>query len=256
MTATEPLGLLALLGVGLLAGTINAVAGGGSLLVFPLLVALGIPPLAANATGSAALWPGSLSSALGFLPQIRRTGRYLGVLLLPTVLGSLLGAYLLVRTSAQAFRLAVPLLVGVATLLLSLQPLLRRRAAAAGGRMPTWLGAVLQFFICVYGGYFGAGMGILMLAVLGLCIEGDIHELNALKSWLSVLVNVLASAAFVSERLVSYVPMVAVAVGAITGGYVMARAAPRIDPNRLRLSIVAYGLVLTGWFTMRALSAP
>lgn len=249
---SSPLALASLFLVGALASALNAVAGGGSLLVFPLLVALGVPELSANATGAAALWPGSLSSALGFLPQLRRTGAFLRVLLVPTILGSLLGAFLLVRTSAQAFRLAVPVLVGVATLLLALQPLLKRRAVASGRQMPAWLGALLHFVICIYGGYFGAGMGILMLAVMGLCIDGDLHELNALKAWLALLVNVLAMGAFVLQGLVVLVPALVLAAGAISGGYLMARLAPRLHADKLRRAVVVFGLILTVWFAQRA----
>jgi uncharacterized protein len=176
LAGQHPLALLALFCVGVLACGINAVAGGGSLVAFPVLVALGVPPLAANATNAVALWPGSLSSAFGFLEQLKRTGRYLWVLVLPTVLGSLFGAWLLTHTPERLFAMVVPALILLATLLLAFQPQIRKRVLAGRAQVPTAVGVLLQFLVSVYGGYFGAGMGIIMLAVFGLFIHGSMHD--------------------------------------------------------------------------------
>ena len=234
--------------VGALAGAINAVAGGGSLLSFPLLVAFGVSPLVANATNSLSLWPGSLSSALGFVNLLPKTRPYLLPLLVPTLLGGAIGACLLVSTSDALFRLVVPALLLVATLLLALQPALRKRSAGKPRTTPRWVGLALQLLISVYGGYFGAGMGILMLSVFGLFIEANLHELNALKTWLSLAVNLVASALFLSRGLVALAPGLSLMAGSIAGGYLAARHSQRLRPGAIRAVTIAFGAAMTLWF--------
>jgi hypothetical protein len=243
----NPLALGALFVAGFIASSINAVAGGGSLLSFPLMIGLGVPPLSANATNSVALWPGSLSSAVGFRDQLRNTGRHLWALLPPTIVGSLLGAYLLTHTPERLFALIVPGLVLLATLLLAFQPRVRKLVLGGKARVPLFVGATLQFLVSVYGGYFGAGMGIVMLAVFGLFIQGNLHELNGLKAWLGVAINLVASLFFLGEGLLWLVPGAAVMLGAILGGYVSARVSQRVDPEKLRKVVVAYGVFMTVW---------
>ncbi len=245
----EPLAMAVLFVVGALAASMNALAGGGSLIAFPAQIALGASALHANATCSAALWLGGLGSALGYYSQLHKTRRYLGLLALPSALGSLVGAWLLTITSEQLFARVVPALVLLATLLLALRPWLRPAGARS---VPVWLAVLGQFLICVYGGYFGAAMGILMLALMGLFIEGDLHQLNALKMWLAMIVNVVATAAFVWQGLVQLKPMLAIAAGALLGGYLAARLAQRIDPDRLRIFVVILGFALSLWFAYRA----
>jgi hypothetical protein len=248
-------------GLGAVAAGITAVAGGGTLLSFPVLVALGWPAVIANATNAASLWPGSLGSALGFRDERSRATirRHLPLLLVPTFLGSALGALLLTASGERLFRLLVPGLVLLSTVLLWLQPRLRRhrQAAATLGaaprRLPTWAVLLLQLFIGVYGGYFGAGMGILMLALLGLYIEGDLHEHNALKAWLGVAVNLLASVIFFWQGLIDLPAGAAMALGAVLGGYAAARLSLRVKADALRLVIVVIGALLSLWFTLRAL---
>ena len=250
----HPLALAALFGVGLLASAINAVAGGGSLLSFPVLVALGVPPLAANATNSVALWPGSLASAYGFRDQLARTKPHLRYLMLPTVVGALFGAWLLTHTPERLFDFVVPLLVLLATLLLAFQARIRKAVLGKKARVPVALGVFLQFLVSVYGGYFGAGMGIVMLAVFGLFIEGTLHELNAMKAWLGVAINLVASMFFLGEGLLWLVPGFSIMAGAIAGGYLSARLSQRVDPDKLRRGIVVLGAALTVWFFRAALS--
>jgi uncharacterized membrane protein YfcA len=235
---------------GALAAALNAVAGGGTLLTFPVLMAFGASALHANATCSAALWLGGLASAFGYSAQFGKTRRYLRTLLWPSVLGSALGAWLLSRTSESVFKLVVPALVLVATALLAAQPYLRPKEPSR--RIPPWLGMVLQFLICTYGGYFGAGMGILMLAMMGLFMEGDLHQFNALKAWLAVLVNVIATLMFLYQGLVQIKPMVALSVGALLGGYLAARGVQKVDPSRLRAGVVTLGLALSAWCAWQA----
>lgn len=258
----DPLRLLGLLLAGAVASAINAVAGGGTLVSFPILIALGLPEVTANATNSAALWTGSLGSALGFRgrgaspaedPARPALRRQLLLLLVPTLLGSAAGAALLGLSGERAFRIAVPGLVLLATVLLALQPRIKRWALAGKRRLPTWASLFLQLLICVYGGYFGAGMGILMLALFGLYVEGDLHTHNALKAWLGVAVNLLASLLFFWQGLVDLPAAGALVVGAVLGGYGAARLSLRLEAESLRRGVVVLGSVLALWFTLRAL---
>jgi hypothetical protein len=250
----HPAALLALFCAGAVASGINAVAGGGSLLSFPLLIALGMPKLEANATNSVALWPGSLASAFGFRGQLARTKRQLPHLVPPTIAGSLFGSWLLTHTPARLFDFVVPVLVLAATSLLALQPKMRKLVLGRKAHVPVSVGMILQFLVAVYGGYFGAGMGIIMLAVFGLFVEGTLHELNGLKAWLGVAINLVASMFFLHEGLLWFVPGFALMLGAITGGYLSARFSQRVDPEKLRKGVVALGSLMTLWFTWSAIA--
>lgn len=249
--AETPLGLVALALAGAIAGAVNTVAGGGSLVSFPALIGLGLPSLPANATNSVALWPGSLAGAIGLLNKLRHRKRTLLVYMIPTVLGSVVGVWALVRTGEDLFNVLVPVLILGATLLLAFQKRLRAWATERNKRLGPGAALGLQFGVAVYGGYFGAGMGILMLAVLGLAIEGDIHELNAFKNWLGLLINMVASVLLLAQGLVQPVPGLALGLGAIVGGYAAGRLSQRVDPDKLRRVIVVYGFGMSAWFMLR-----
>jgi len=248
----HPLALFVLFTSGFLASSINAVAGGGSLVTFPLFVACGVPPLSANATTAVALWPGSLASAFGYRDQLAAAKRNLPYLAPPTVLGGLLGAWLLTHTPARLFNFVVPVLILLATSLLAFQAQIRAKVLGSKARLSLPMGILLQFLISIYGGYFGAGMGIIMLALFGLFVDGTLHEHNALKNGLAVTVNIVASLFFLQAGLLWIVPGLFCMSGAITGGYVSARLATRIDPVKLRRFIVALGLTMTAWFVLQA----
>ncbi len=251
MTPFQAVGLVA---VGAIASGINAVAGGGSLLSFPYLVGLHIPDVMANATNSVGLWPGSLAGGLGFAKRLGGARESLRTLVAPTVVGSTVGAFLLLHTSDAAFRRVIPFLILLAAVLLLLQP---RVKALVGGRvLPRWAAPLLQLFIAVYGGFFGAGMGIMMLALLALTLDGDLHELNAVKNWLSLLINVVCSAVFLVKRLVLPLEGGLLVVGSLVGGYAAARLSQRFDPARLRPLIAVYGLGTAAWFFWRAFGTP
>lgn len=238
---------------GALAAAVNAVAGGGSLLSFPALIALGVPPLAANATNSLALWPGSLASALGFANHWASIRHLFLWMLLPSALGAALGAWLLVNTSERLFSLIVPILLLVASILLAFQPRLRNAIAVRKIHIPLAAALFLQFFVSVYGGYFGAGMGILMLAIFGFVSRGSIHELNALKTPIGVVINLVASIVFIGKGVIVFGPCVALMIGAVAGGYLSAKYSQRIDANRLRKAIFIYGIGMTIWFGFQTL---
>jgi uncharacterized membrane protein YfcA len=237
--------------VGAAASGINAVAGGGSLISFPSLIGMGLAARIANATNSVGLFPGSLAGALGFRNLFEKTGRHLKLLLLPTALGSVVGAWLLLVTNESVFKMVIPGLILLASVLLLLQPKVKQ-LVGHGKKLPPWAGVLLQFLVSVYGGYFGAGMGIMMLACFALYIDGNINELNAVKNWLSLLVNFACSVVFFFERMVDLVPALWIVGGALVGGFVAARVSQRFNPDRFRMAIGIYGLVMTGYFTYKA----
>jgi uncharacterized membrane protein YfcA len=252
LSGQHPLALILLFVAGVVASSINAVAGGGSLLTFPLFVAFGVPALSANATTAVALWPGSLASAFGYRGQLAAAKRHLPYLVPPTILGSLFGAWLLTHTPARLFNFVVPVLILLATMLLAFQSQIRTKVLGSKARLSVPMGIILQFLLSVYGGYFGAGMGIIMLALFGLFVEGTLHEHNALKNGLAVTVNIVASLFFLRSGLLWIVPGLFCMFGAITGGYVSARLATRVDPVKLRRFIVALGCSMTLWFIWQA----
>jgi uncharacterized membrane protein YfcA len=251
----ESLSVLALAGVFLasvLGGGVNAIAGGGTLLTFPALVGLGVPALTANATSTVALWPGALSSMWGYRGELGGARAWVARLTLPSVLGGALGAWLLLRTPPDRFARIVPFLVLGATLLFlaqgSLMRRLRERGAGAAApvdgdpQVAPWLFILAQFAIGVYGGYFGAGIGILMLAGLGLMGFTNIHRMNGLKNWGAVCMNVVAAGIFALSGIVNWPVALAMAVGGLLGGYAGSRVAQRVGQQRVRHAIVVIGL--------------
>lgn len=251
------LGLIGLFLAAMLAGAINSVAGGGTLISFPALVAFGLPAILANATNAAALWPGSLSSAFAYREDTLSHRALLPVLLVPSFLGSLLGAVILVATPAETFQKIVPFLVLFATLLFAAQDLLARLAQSSENREErvTWLGRVwgflFQFFVATYGGYFGAGMGILMLGSMSIMGLRDIHRMNGLKTVLGAVINIVSFIFFAFKGLVVWPLAILMAVGAIAGGYSGARLAKRVDQRRLRWFIISVGLVVSLWLFIK-----
>lgn len=237
--------------MGAVASGINAVAGGGSLISYPFLtIGVGIPDILANATNSVALWPGSLGGAIGYWNLIHKTGRYFWNFIGPTIIGSALGAYLLTQTRDADFKRIIPFLILLAAVMLVFQPRIKERAQHAGG-FPLWSGLLIQFAVAVYGGYFGAGMGIMMLGAFALTMEGDIHELNAVKNWLGLFINFVASILFVVKGLVLFNVAVPLTVGSIIGGYASAKISQRFEPEKLRLVIASYGIAMAAYFFYR-----
>ncbi|WP_437691583.1 sulfite exporter TauE/SafE family protein [Sorangium sp. So ce176] len=243
------------------AGVINAVAGGGTLVSFPAAIAAGLAPLAANATNAVALTPASLASAWAYRRELSRDYRVLRVLLLPSLLGGMVGSALLLVTPQRVFDAAVPGLVLLATLLLfwqNLRPAKPSARADAGVvadagvmeefALPSrpWLVFLLQFLVSVYGGYFGAGIGIMMLALLSSFAGNvDIHRMNAIKTVLASLINGVAAIAFVFAGAVDGVATAIMMAAAVVGSFAGAVVARRIAPKKVRWFVVVLGLVLT-----------
>ena len=239
------------------AGVVNSVAGGGTLISFPSLVAFGQSEIVSNATNAGALWPGSLSSAFGYRKDTVLNRNLLALLIVPSLIGALLGALILVTTPPAMFGVVVPFLVLFATLLFAARKSLARKFAkkpmpgesvATLGRI--W-GFLFQLFVATYGGYFGAGMGILMLGSFSVMGLRDIHVMNAMKTALGTLINVTAFAFFATKGLVAWPLAILMAAGAIIGGYVGARSAKHVREDFLQLFIVGVGLVVSLWFFVR-----
>lgn len=239
----------------LAAGAINAVAGGGTLLTFPALLSV-LPERAANVTSTLALIPGSLGSAWGYRAELKACRGLALLLTLPCLIGGAIGALLLVRLPPGVFRALVPWLVLLAALLFALQPRLTARARARGPAGPPTRRArvalvAAQLLIGVYGGYFGAGIGILMLSALGVLGLGSIHQMNALKSYLGLMINAVALALFVAGGEIDYRYGLIMAASAVVGGYAGARLALRVPTAALRGVVVVAGFSLAAYFFSR-----
>jgi uncharacterized membrane protein YfcA len=232
------------------AGLINSIAGGGTLVSFPALIWTGRDAVLANATSTVALWPASVSGAYGFRRELGGGRRWLLLFGAPSLVGSVLGALLLLRTPPGVFARLVPYLVLFATLLIALQdPLSRRlRTEGRGDENPSraWQtgAALFQFFVGVYGGYFGAGIGILMLAALGLLGFSDIHRMNALKNILALGINGVAAALFVFYGAVIWSDVLVMTFAALAGGYCGARLAYKLGRRFVRASVITIGLLM------------
>lgn len=227
------------------AGAINSVAGGGTLLTFPTLVWLGLPSIVANATSTVAIWPGSFGGAWGFRRELRETDAPVLAFAVPSVIGGLLGAVLLRRTPTSLFDTLVPFLILFATLLFMAQEPIQRLIGhrADRHRDTRWLAGAMafQFFIGLYGGYFGAGIGILMLAALGVLGMRDIHQMNGVKNLLAVSINGIAAIYFMSTGMVQWTEVTVMAVGAIAGGVGGAGLARRVGRRAVRWTVIAIG---------------
>jgi uncharacterized membrane protein YfcA len=231
---------------GVWAGMVNTIVGSGTLVTFPVLLALGYPPLTANVSNGLGLVPGSLTGAIGYRRELTGLrGRVLR-LAVPSVLGGLTGAVLLLALPSSAFDAVVPVLVALAVVLVIVQPFLAKRLAARrGGVARTRVGPGLvagTYGTGVYGGYFGAAQGVLLLALLGIAVDDDLQRHNAVKNVLAMLVNLVSGIVFVFVAPVSWPVVGLVALGSILGGLLGARIGRRLPPIVLRGVIVVVGV--------------
>ncbi|WP_037079041.1 sulfite exporter TauE/SafE family protein [Pseudonocardia spinosispora] len=237
--------LVVLAVVGLLAGAVNAVAGGGSMISFPALLAMGITPVTANVTNSVAALPGYAGGSFGYRSELSDQGRRIGRLAAVSVLGAVGGAVTLLTVSPEVFRAIVSWLVLASALMLAVQPRLAgwlsRRRGEGGGRY-----ALLstQFAVSFYGGFFVAGLGIIMLATLGLFLDDTTQRLNALKGVLSLIVGVVSSIAFIALTPVAWGPAALLAATGLVGGRLGVLAARRISAVALRRSVAVWGIAV------------
>ena len=240
-------------GVAFLAGGINSIAGGGSLILFPTLVALGLPTVDANVTNSVAQWPGYLGGVAGFRAEyVGQRGRLIrfGAV---SVLGGIAGCVLLLTTPTSAFDVVVPILVLLASLLLAVQPFVTKRLRKAEDvgrtRDPVWVYVAL-FFATVYGGYFGGALGVILVGVLGLALH-RLKLANALKSALSAITATVTLVIFGIFGPVHWLVVAVAAPASLVGGFLGARVATRIPSTPLRILIVVFGVAVSIYLFLR-----
>jgi uncharacterized membrane protein YfcA len=245
--------IIVLILAGAVAGVMNSIAGGGTLVTFPTLIYVGLPSIAANATSTVALLPATFGGAVGYRNKIRTIIPWLKLFVPVSLLGGLIGGVLLVQTPTKTFDSMVPFLILFATILFmarsSFVQFFGSRVAAAreAPRSKKWVyGAVFfQFCVSVYGGYFGAGIGILMLASLGVLGFEDIHEMNTLKVILGFLINIVAAVYFITSGLIFWSDALVMASGAAIGGFSGAHFAQKVPQKIVRAAITAIGLVIS-----------
>ncbi|HCL65779.1 MAG TPA: hypothetical protein DIC56_13260 [Rhizobium sp.] len=239
-----------LFAAGFFSGAVNAIAGGGTFLTFGALTLAGLPPIAANATSSIVQFPGYITSTIAYWPEIRARLRSTILLAAISAIGALAGALLLLSLDNPSFARMVPWLLLAATLVFAAGPWLKPKALNEHPSHPL-ASAVSQFFMAVYGGFFGAGMGIMMLAILGVTLGGNYHRLNALKNLLSIVIATVAIAVFVSGGVVVWAKAVVMIPAVALGGYSGVWAARRVPQSLMRAIVVAVGLGLTVYYFLK-----
>jgi uncharacterized membrane protein YfcA len=239
-----PLHALAVFAAGVAAGCINVIVGSGSLITFPVLIALGYPPVVANVSNTVGLVPGSASGVYGYRRELNGQRSRLLRLGAASVIGAVTGGLLLLTLPAQAFEVIVPVLIAVACVLVVAQPRLsswlggRRRHPHGGPWL--WLGVLVSG---VYGGYFGAAQGVVLLALLGIFLNEDLQRVNAVKNVLAGIVNTAAALLFIAVAHVNWWVALCIAVGSTIGGFLGASIGRRLPPIVLRILIVIVGVV-------------
>ncbi|GCF11828.1 sulfite exporter TauE/SafE family protein [Dictyobacter arantiisoli] len=250
--------IILLLLVAIVGGTLNSVAGGGSFFTFPALIFTRVPPIAANATSTVALWPGSVASVGAYRRELSTLDRRLLVVMTVTsLIGGLLGAILLLKTPASIFEFLLPYLLLTATLLFAGSGFVSKKLKARHLEKSSitiaqlvWI-SIAQLIIAVYGGYFGGGIGILMLATLALMGLDNIHSMNALKTLLASCINGVAVVTFIIAGAVYWPQTLLMIVGAIIGGYGGAYYARKIDQKWVRLFVIIIGFAMTLYFFIK-----
>jgi len=240
-----------------LAGAMNSVAGGGSFFSFPALIFTGVPPIPANATNTVAVWPGSVASVFSYWKRLPKSPRIMVPMITISIIGGWAGAVVLLHTPQATFMRLVPYLFGIATLLFTFGKRLTGALGHAVKRQgPPSLSiliglTLMQFFIALYGGFFGGGIGILMLAMLEMIHIEDIHAMNGLKTVLAASINGAAVVTFIIARQVVWPQAILMVVGAVAGGYGGAHYAQKLDPRWVRAAVICVGTGMTIYFLWR-----
>lgn len=243
---------LLLLAAGLVAGAINAAAGGGSLVSFPALLVVGYPPILANVTNNVAVWPGYVGAAWGYRGGLEGQKGRIAPLAAVGAAGALAGVGLILVSSPSAFEGVVPFLVLAACALIALGPLLSRFVGEGVSGDHPGAGALAgQFLAAVYGGYFGAALGVAVLALLGLSFNDPLQRLNALKSVVQLVIGTASAVGFAIFAPVAWDAAAILGAASIVGGHVGARLARRLDDRTLRVGIVVYGVIAAAWLFAR-----
>lgn len=240
---------LLLLGAGIIGGMINAIAGGGGIIMYPALLASGLPPIVANATASLVVWPGSVTSAYGYRKELKTVPRSFLWLALPCLIGSIIGAMILVRTDPATFENIAPWLVLSAVLLLATQSRLHRWLSTQSKKrkihwhtMPLIYAVV--FPLAIYGGYFGVGFGLMMLAVLGFSGLKNVHQMNGVKNLCGISMSVVATIYFSRAGLINYSSGLIMAAGTAIGGLSGAKFAHKVSTHLVHDLTVVIGLII------------
>jgi uncharacterized protein len=246
----DPLGALLIIAVGVVAGTVNTIVGAGSLLTFPTLLFLGYPPLIANVSNTVGLVSGSISGAVGYRRELAGQRTRARPLVVAAGLGGLTGACLLLVLPASAFARIVPVLILIACGLVAIQPrlsawVLERRArsgvAHVGGG---WLLVLGVYMTGIYGGYFGAAQGVILIALLAILVDDDLQRLNGLKNLIAAVINGVAAILFIFVAPVAWVPAILLAIGSTIGGQLGAVVGRKLSPFALRAAIITVGTLV------------
>jgi uncharacterized membrane protein YfcA len=243
----SPLHIVEVILAGVGAGAINSVVGSGTLLTFPLLLAIGYSPVVANASNTVGVVPGAVLAAYGYRAELKGQGPFVARLAVASALGGACGATLFLILAPGVFKAVVPVLIGLACVLIVVQPLIARRAAAGSSDAPSRSLTpgllVCLFLVGIYGGYFGGGQGIMLLAILGLFLHESLQKVNGTKNVLAATANAVAAIAFTIAGHVAWEPALLIAAGSAVGGVLGARYGRRLSPLLLRCLIVAVGVV-------------
>jgi uncharacterized protein len=246
--------ILFLFAAAVAAGALNSVAGGGGFITFPALIFAGIPPIRANATGTMALWPGLLAGAVAYRGELGKQRHLLAPLITASVIGGTTGALLLLRTPPHIFMKLVPFLLLGATLLFTFAERITPRATNNDGRparRALLTASVVQVFISIYAGYFGAGLGMITLAMLSTLRFGNIHAMNSVKTTLGTCSNGMAVGTFAIAGAILWPVALLMTAGAMLGGYFGAWYVQKLDPRRVRSGVVVIGFAMTAYFFVR-----
>lgn len=236
----------------IVAGVLNALAGGGSYITFPMLILTGVHPIVANATNTLAVWIGTVSSVVAYRKQIKRSRCLLPVLGLASILGGEVGAIVLLRTPETVFSALIPYLLLLATVLFAMSRKITKHLYSSGGIHLGVCGAiVLQLAVAFYGGYFGGGMGIIVLALLAMVGLNDMHEMNAIRAVLGALINGAAVVVFIICDKIAWPQAFTMMAGAVIGGYAGALFFKRVSPDLMRKLVIGIGSAMTLYFFIR-----
>jgi uncharacterized membrane protein YfcA len=241
---------------GVIAGVLNAIAGGGSFVSFPIMLFTGVPPVPANATNTVALWPGLAASTIAYLKRLSAPLRLLIPLLVTSVVGGWVGALLLLKTPQRTFLHLIPWLLLSGTLLFAFGNKIRaiagRTSVVDDLRHVSWraitICSIVELLLAIYGGYFGAGIGFVMLGMFAALGMRDVLAMGAIRTLLAAAINAAAVITFIWAGAVLWPQFAVVVTGALTGGWFGAHFAQRADPNKMRLLVIAVGLTMSAYF--------
>lgn len=242
---------------GIVVGLMNAIAGGGLLIGFPIMLAVGMPPLVANITGHLVVLPGTLSASYSYRKYLKRINKLYAILLIPIIIGGAIGALLLRNTSAEQFREIVPVLVFAAVILFIMQPLIhlhlnRHIRGQLRGILPLMFIGLALLPVAIYGGYFGAGFGFIMLAFLGFTKLHEIHQMTGLKNLAGLCLSVVSLIFLYPTHLINWRYGVIMSIGGAIGSYYGANFSQKISSHSLRIIVVAIGICTASYLAFHS----